>query len=81
MWFLDVRVPIYMEYLVHMREEMEKINQSTGIGIDLQQYTPLISWFPCTIHKVAHTEYDLYCYSYRDVLHSGSLLPRGEAPS
>ena len=33
---------------------------------------PLISWFPCTIHKLDNPEYDLYCYSYRDVLHSGS---------
>jgi anaerobic selenocysteine-containing dehydrogenase len=72
MWYVDVRVPIYMEFLVHMKEAMEKINKETGIGIDLAQYTPLISWFPCTIHRVDKPEYDLYCYSYRDVLHSGS---------
>jgi len=71
-WFLDVRVPIYMEYLVHMREEVEKINKETGLNIDLSQYTPLTSYFPCTIHKLNNPEYDLYCYSYRDILHSGS---------
>jgi len=72
MWFLDLRVPIYMEYLAHMKEEVEKINKETGIFMDPAQYTPLISWFPCTTHKVKDPEYDLYCYSYRDVLHSAS---------
>jgi molybdopterin-containing oxidoreductase family molybdopterin binding subunit len=73
MWFLDLRIPVtYMEFLVHMKEAVEKINTETGIGIDTAQYTPLISWFPCTTHKLDDPEYDLYCYSYRDILHSGS---------
>jgi len=72
MWFTDVRVPIYMEYLVHMGEEIKKINKETGLRFDEEHYTPLISWFPCTIHKVDDPKYDLYCYSYRDILHSGS---------
>ncbi len=73
MWFLDVRVPvIYMEWLAHMRPEVEKINGETGIFMDPEQYTPLISWFPCTTHKVTDPEYDLYCFSYRDIIHSGS---------
>jgi len=72
MWFLDARVPIYMEYLAHMGEEVEKINKETGIGMAPDHYTPLISWFPCTIHRVKDPEYDLYCYSYRDILHHAS---------
>ncbi|MBW1799804.1 MAG: molybdopterin-dependent oxidoreductase [Deltaproteobacteria bacterium] len=72
MWLLDLRVPIYMEYLTHMKEEMEKINHETGLNIDLAQYTPLVSWFPCTTHRLDSREYDLYCYSYRDILHSAS---------
>ncbi|MBI2850532.1 MAG: molybdopterin-dependent oxidoreductase [Chloroflexi bacterium] len=71
-WFLDLRVPIYMEWLAHMKEKVEEINKATGLGMDASQYTPLISWFPCTNHKVTDPEYDLYCYSYRDVLHSAS---------
>ena len=71
-WYLPLRVPIYAEYLVHMGEAVEKINKETGIGIDTSQYTPLISWFPCTNHKLNDPNYDLYCYSYRDVLHSAS---------
>jgi len=73
MWFLDLRVPIYMEYLVQAKEEVEKINKETGLNIDLEQYTPLISWTPCTTHKLEDHNYDLYCYSYRDILHSASM--------
>ena len=72
MWFLDVRIPIYMEYLQHMKEEVVKINAETGIGMDLEHYTPLTSWFPCTNHKLSDSKHDLYCYSYRDILHSAS---------
>jgi len=71
-WFIDLRIPIYMEHLAHMREEIDKINKETGLGIKAEQYDPLISWFPCTNHEVTDPEYDLYCYSYRDVLHSAS---------
>jgi len=71
-YFVDCRVPFYLEYMIEMREKMEEIVKETGLEIDLDQYTPLISWFPCSIHGVDEPEYDLYCFSYRDVLHSGS---------
>ncbi len=71
-YFVDVRVPIYMEHLVDAGEKMREITKKMGLDIDLNQYTPLCTWFPCTIHKVDNPEYDLYCHSYRDVLHTGS---------
>jgi anaerobic selenocysteine-containing dehydrogenase len=74
MWFLNLRVPVvYMEWLVHMGEELDKINKETGVGIHLDAYEPLMSWYPCTIHKVTDPKYDLYCYSYRDILHTGGM--------
>jgi len=73
LWFLELRVPVvYMEWLAHMKPIVEDINKETGLFMDPAQYTPLMSWFPCTIHQVEDPKYDLYCYSYRDVLHSGS---------
>lgn len=72
MWFLNLRVPVYMEWMVHMGEAVEGIGRETGVDMGLEQYTPLVSWFPCTTHKVEDSNYDLYCYSYRDVLHSAS---------
>ena len=71
-WYSDLRIPIYAEYLAHIRPEVERINKETGVFMDPEQYTPLISWFSCTPHKVEDPKYDLYCYSYRDVLHSAS---------
>ncbi len=71
-YFVDVRVPIYMEHLIDIGEKTKEIANEIGLEIDFSQYTPLISWFPCTIHHPDNPEYDLYCHSYRDVLHTGS---------
>lgn len=71
-YFVDCRVPLYLEHLIEMGKKMEEIVKETGLEIELDQYTPLISWFPCSIHRLDNPEYDLYCFSYRDVLHSGS---------
>jgi molybdopterin-containing oxidoreductase family molybdopterin binding subunit len=71
-YFIDARSPIYLEYMVNIGEKIKEISKETGLDIDLTQYTPLISWAPCSIHRLDNPEYDLYCFSYRDVLHSGS---------
>lgn len=70
--FLDIRVPIYLEYMVEMGKRVGEICKETGLEVDMSQYTPLISWFPCPPHKAKDSSYDLICYSYRDVLHAGS---------
>src|SRR5271157_3811425 len=71
-WFTDCRVPIYLEHLIDIGKKTEEITAKLGIDIDTSQYTPLISWTPCTIHRVDDEAYDLYCFSYRDILHTGS---------
>ncbi|MBI2853924.1 MAG: molybdopterin-dependent oxidoreductase [Chloroflexi bacterium] len=73
MWFLDLRVPIYLEHLAHMKDQVVQINEKTGLNMNVAQYTPLISWFPCTTHQINDGEYEFFCYSYRDVLHSGTM--------
>ncbi|MBI4296800.1 MAG: molybdopterin-dependent oxidoreductase [Chloroflexi bacterium] len=69
--FIDARVPIYLEYMVEMREKAEKIMKELGMDYDFTQFTPFISWTPCWVHT-DNQEYDLYCFSYRDTLHTGS---------
>ena len=69
---LDARGPIYLEYLVDRGEKMKEIMKEIGLDYDFTQYTPLISWTPCSIHYVDDPQYDLYCFSYRDALHTGS---------
>ena len=70
-YFVDCRVPVYSEFLIDIGETVERLTQEIGIDIDINQYTPLPTWFPCTIHSES-PEYDLFCYSYRDTLHTGS---------
>ena len=72
-YFVDARTPIYLEHLVEMKEKIEEINKETGLGFKTDQFTPLISWTPSSIHRVEDPQYDLYCFSYRDILHSGSF--------
>jgi molybdopterin-containing oxidoreductase family molybdopterin binding subunit len=70
--FIDARHPIYLEYLVEIGEKVEEITEEAGIELAMEQYTPLISWFPCSIHGVNDPSFDLYCFSYRDIVHTGS---------
>ncbi len=71
-YFVDCRVPIYLEFLIDLRGKMKAITDKIGLEVDYRQYTPLLSWFPCSVHEEGNPEYDLYCFSYRDILHTGS---------
>ena len=71
-YFVDARVPIYLEYLLDIGKEVERITREIGVNVNTEQYTPLVDWFPCPPHAITKSEFDLYCYSYRDILHTGS---------
>ncbi len=71
-YFIDARHPIYLEYMIDIGERVKEVTQELGLEIDLNQYNPLISWFPCTIHRLEDPNFDLICFSYRDILHTGS---------
>jgi molybdopterin-containing oxidoreductase family molybdopterin binding subunit len=71
-YFVDARVPIYLEFMVDTGKKMREIDKEIGFNLDWNQYAPLITWFPCSIHTVEDSEYDLYCFSYRDIVHTGS---------
>jgi len=70
--FTDCRVPIYLEHLLDIGEKAKPLFEKLGLDIDMSQYKALISWTPCSIHRADNPEYDLYCFSYRDILHTGS---------
>jgi anaerobic selenocysteine-containing dehydrogenase len=70
--FTDARVPIYLEFMLDMKTKIKTIADEIGIEVNWAQYTPFISWFPCEPHLVDDPQYDLYCFSYRDILHTGS---------
>ena len=70
--FTDARAHIYLEFMVDMKKKVQRIGEETGIKVNWDQYTPLIEWFPCAPHLVKDPEYDSYCFTYRDILHTGS---------
>ncbi len=70
--FTDARVPIYLEFMTDLKDKIKTIAEKLDIHAQWEHYTPLISWFPCAPHRVEDPRYDLYCFSYRDILHTAS---------
>jgi anaerobic selenocysteine-containing dehydrogenase len=70
--FTDARVPIYLEFMIDLKKNIKKIADEIGIRANWEQYTPFIEWFPCAPHLVKDPQYDLFCFAYRDILHTGS---------
>jgi len=69
--FIDARVPIYIHELAYYGPKIKKLAEGAGVHANWEQYSGLVSWFPTPPHK-ATNQYDLYCLSYRDILHTGS---------
>ena len=61
-----------MEFMIDLGEKTRAIGERIGLNMRWEQYSPLISWFPCAPHRVADPQYDLYCFSYRDIIHTAS---------
>jgi anaerobic selenocysteine-containing dehydrogenase len=56
--FLPSRVPIYLEYLLDHRSDVQAVLDTLGFDWDLSTYSPVPHWIPCEAH--AHGgEYDL----------------------
>jgi molybdopterin-containing oxidoreductase family molybdopterin binding subunit len=70
--FKGGRSPIYREFMVDMGEGIEKIAKELDIEMDWKQYLPVPEWFPCHPHLVDDPRYDLYCFAYRDPLHTNA---------
>ncbi len=71
-WYVDVRIPIYMEHIAELKEEIMKNAKITGLELEWEQFTPLISYFPAQVAREETKEFDLYSFSYRDILHNGT---------
>jgi molybdopterin-containing oxidoreductase family molybdopterin binding subunit len=70
--FINARVPVYFDFLKKFGEKARKLLEPRGINIEWEQYTALIDWFSCPPHKVGDSTCDLYAFSYRDVVHTGT---------
>jgi anaerobic selenocysteine-containing dehydrogenase len=67
--FLDVRVPIYWEFLSELGDQTRSICESRGMTFDPAYYGPLPEWLPCHSHEVKDPSYDLFGFYYRDAIH------------
>jgi anaerobic selenocysteine-containing dehydrogenase len=56
--FLPSRVPIYLEYLLDHRRDVEEVLRQLGLEWDLSSYSPVPRWIPCEAHE-EQGEYDL----------------------
>jgi molybdopterin-containing oxidoreductase family molybdopterin binding subunit len=71
--FVDVRVPIYWEFMLGLGEKIRRIAASRGMTFDPAYYSPVPEWLPCPSHEVKDPRYDLYAFYYRDVLHTNGF--------
>ncbi len=74
-WFLDVRVPIYFEFFSVGGQKAKKIAEQFGAEdmLDWSRLKALPDWYPCPTHMHDGTEYDMYVFYWRAVMHTNSL--------
>jgi molybdopterin-containing oxidoreductase family molybdopterin binding subunit len=70
--FIDVRVPLYWEWMPALGEAVAAITDSRGLPIPREFYRPLPDWLPCHSHECHKPGFDFYAFYYRDVLHTNS---------
>jgi molybdopterin-containing oxidoreductase family molybdopterin binding subunit len=71
--FLDVRVPIYWEFLRHLDAKARPMAAMHGLDWDEAYYDPLPRWLPCPSHEVTDPAYDLFGFYFRDTIHTNSF--------
>ncbi len=71
--FVDVRVPVYWEWMPTTWEAANAIAAPRGLDIPKEYYEPLPDWLPCPSHQCEREGFDFYGFYYRDILHTNSL--------
>ena len=71
--FVDVRVPIYWEFMPPMWEAINAIAEPVGFDVAREHYAALPDWLPCAAHECDKEGFDFYAFYYRDIIHTNSL--------
>jgi len=71
--FVDVRVPVYWEFMVDVGEKTAAIAEPRGLKIPREYYEPLPDFLPCQSHCCTTPGFDLYAFYYRDSVHANSF--------
>jgi anaerobic selenocysteine-containing dehydrogenase len=71
--FVDVRVPIYWEFLVPLADKIDAITAPRGLKLPREYYEPLPNHLACVSHCCQAPGFDLYAFYYRDSIHTNSF--------
>ena len=71
--FVDVRVPIYWEFLVPLAEKTAAIAEPRGLKIPAEYYEPMPNHLPCLSHCCKAPGFDFYAFYYRDSIQANSF--------
>ncbi len=71
--FVDVRVPIYWEFMLPIGAKIAAIAEPRGLKIPMEYYQPLPDFLPCTSHCCQKPDFDFYAFYYRDIVHTNSF--------
>ena len=71
--FVDVRVPIYWEFMLPIGAKIAAIAEPRGLKIPMEFYEPLPNFLPCTSHCCQKQDFDFYAFYYRDIVHTNSF--------
>ncbi len=71
--FVDVRVPIYWEWMADIWEKTNEICAPRSVQVPKEYFSPLPDWLPCTSHECDKDGFDFYGFYYRDIVHTNSL--------
>ena len=71
--FVDVRVPVYWEFLKPIGEKIAAIAEPRGFTVPQEYYEPLPSFLPCRSHCCDKAGFDFYGFYYRDIIHTNSF--------
>ncbi|MBI4292593.1 MAG: molybdopterin-dependent oxidoreductase [Betaproteobacteria bacterium] len=70
--FVDVRVPVYWEFMISLGEKTEAIAAPRGVKTPREFFEPLPEFLPCTSHVCKKPGFDFYGFYYRDIIHANS---------
>jgi molybdopterin-containing oxidoreductase family molybdopterin binding subunit len=70
--YIDVRVPIYWEHLLHIYERTRAVTEPRGLEVPRRFYEPLPDFNPCVSHQCKTEGFDFYAFYYRDSVHTNS---------
>jgi molybdopterin-containing oxidoreductase family molybdopterin binding subunit len=71
--FLSSRIPIYLEHLLDIGEELKNVTEQAGIPWDVSDYQPIPDWKPCQSHlDDENSEFDLFAVNSKAAYHTFS---------